>query len=260
MMKFQNKMWLLPISLFLFCSCSTFSGSPPPEQVSNQQKAYSPPPKTTRLSRENQSDIRELNAKIATMEQKLKILADEAALVSSNKIDELENKITILSEELRYLDKRFNENMKNEKSVQIPNTFSPNPTISAQKTQFDPNEAKDYKRATDLFYARKYQRANQSFLAVKKKYPKGSFADNASFWSGECQFAMGDFEKAIKAYEATFTYPNTEKADDAQFKIGRSYLRLGKKKQAVIELKKLLSLYPNSEYVARAQIELKKIR
>ena len=54
-----------------------------------------------------------------------------------------------------------------------------------------------------------------------------------------------------------FAFSRTEKADDAQLKIARCYLRLQEQDKAISAFRKLLNEYPNSEYVLRARKELK---
>ena len=49
----------------------------------------------------------------------------------------------------------------------------------------------------------------------------------------------------------------TEKADDAQLKVGRCYLALEERDQAIAAFRKLLIEFSESEYVAVARKELK---
>jgi tol-pal system protein YbgF len=120
-------------------------------------------------------------------------------------------------------------------------------------------EAALYKKAFDLYYGRDYAGAIGRFEALLKQFPSSTYADNCYYWIGECLFAQGNFNKAIVAFRKVFTYPETEKADDAQLKLGYCYLRLGDRRQAAEEFKKVVSLYPDSEYVERAKEELAKL-
>jgi TolA-binding protein len=56
-----------------------------------------------------------------------------------------------------------------------------------------------------------------------------------------------------------FEYRNTSKADDAQLKIGLSYLKMGQRGRAKAEFDKLIDRYPGSEYVPRARKYLSEI-
>ncbi|MDQ3002871.1 MAG: tetratricopeptide repeat protein, partial [Fibrobacterota bacterium] len=97
------------------------------------------------------------------------------------------------------------------------------------------------------------------FEELLQKFPASTYADNCNYWIGECHFAMGNFAKAIAGFRQVFTFPETEKADDAQLKLGYCQLRLGDKKLAAEEFKKVVSLYPDSEYTERAKEELAKL-
>ena len=120
-------------------------------------------------------------------------------------------------------------------------------------------EALLYKKAFDLYYGRDYAQSIIKFEELLQKFPASMYADNCFYWIGECQFALGNFAKAITAFRKVFTFKETEKADDAQLKLGYCYLRLGERKQATEEFKKIVSLYPESEYTERAKEELAKL-
>ncbi len=215
-----------------------------------------------KLSRETKLDIEAINTKLIEIDNRLLIIGEELASLSAAKMEELENRIAILSEELRFLDSELKktQNLTSVKGSAFGNTFTPNPKPQGDKPKIEETESQAYKQASDLFYARKYSQAIQEYNRILEKYPEGTYADNAIFWKGECQFAMGNYAKAIASYQRVFTFPSTEKADDAQYKIGLAYLRMGDKTQSRAELEKLLSLYPDSEYVGRAKQELRKIQ
>ncbi len=219
-----------------------------------------------KLSRENKLDLEAINTKLIEVDNRLLLIGEELANLSAAKLEELENRIAILSEEFRFMEHDF-KSTKNSKSGKeqnnqqfVPNTFTPNPKpIHGKKPDFIETESQEYKKASDLFYARKYEDAIIQFENVLKQYPKGNYADNCVYWKGESHFALGNYAKAVASFQTVSSYSGSEKADDAQFKSGLAYLRMGDKKQAVIEMEKLLSLHPDSEYVGRAKQELKKL-
>ena len=83
-------------------------------------------------------------------------------------------------------------------------------------------------------------------------------ADNCQYWIGEVYFALKDYPRSIKAFEKVFTFPGTNKSDDAQFKLGLCYVNIGKIEKAKQEFENLLEFYPNSEYYKRSQEYLQK--
>ena len=83
-------------------------------------------------------------------------------------------------------------------------------------------------------------------------------ADNCQYWIGEVYYSLKDFRRSIKEFEKVFTFPGTNKSDDAQFKLGLCYVNLGQLDKAKQEFESLLEFYPNSEYYKRSQEYLQK--
>ena len=78
-------------------------------------------------------------------------------------------------------------------------------------------------------------------------------ADNCQYWIGEVYYALTDYTRSMKEFEKVFSFPGTNKSDDAQFKMGLCYLNIGQIEKAKKEFTYLLEFYPNSEYYKRAQ-------
>ena len=83
-------------------------------------------------------------------------------------------------------------------------------------------------------------------------------ADNCQYWIGEVYYSLKEYNRSIKEFEKVFTFPGTNKGDDAQFKLGLCYVNIGQIENAKKEFKNLLEFYPNSEYYKRSQETLKK--
>jgi TolA-binding protein len=64
---------------------------------------------------------------------------------------------------------------------------------------------------------------------------------------------MGNHNQAIVEFSKVFRFPNSNKSDDAQLKLGLCYMKLGDKQQARAEFDRLIASYPQSEYVSLAQ-------
>jgi tol-pal system protein YbgF len=240
-----------------------------------------------KLSQENKLALQSLETKVRELETRISSLGDELANLPVSKLDELSQQMALMTEQLRGLEDRLaRAPVAAEKKV-LP-TFSPTGLDSAaarkiaegvkadtaakpadgakkpakaapRKPPASEVEAQFYKKAFDLYYARDYAKAVAKFEELLAKFPASTYADNCHYWIGECQFAQGNFAKAVTAFRKVFTFPETEKADDAQLKMGYCFLRLGDKKQAAEEFKKVVSLYPDSEYTERAKEELAKL-
>jgi tol-pal system protein YbgF len=109
-----------------------------------------------------------------------------------------------------------------------------------------------YAEARAAFEDRNYELALQLFQSLLSASTRHSLSDNAQYWIGECHYALKQYDAAIIDFEKVFTYPNSNKNDDAQFKLGVCYLRKGDRAKATEEFERLINNFPNSEYVQRA--------
>ena len=113
-----------------------------------------------------------------------------------------------------------------------------------------------YQEGLDLFHGQQYRDAIQIFESLLASSANNSLSDNAQYWIGECHYALREYKKAIIDFEKVFTFPKSNKNDAAQFKLGLCYVRLGDGNKARDEFQRLLDVYPNSDYVARAREHL----
>jgi TolA-binding protein len=97
------------------------------------------------------------------------------------------------------------------------------------------------------------------FKEVLNEAPSHKLADNAQYWFAECYYATGQFEQAITEFKKVFAYPETEKDDDAQLKIAYAYFQMGDKPQALMELNKFLTEFPDSELTGQARRKILQI-
>ena len=117
-----------------------------------------------------------------------------------------------------------------------------------------------YALALNDYNGRQFDQSVTRLREVQAMDPGGELADNAQYWIGECQYAKGDFRTALETFRGVFGYPKTEKDDDAQLKLGLCHLRLGENESALIELKRLVVDYPESEYLGRAEELIRQAR
>lgn len=117
-----------------------------------------------------------------------------------------------------------------------------------------------YEQALQAFDRQEYGEARRLFNRILTQNPAGQLADNAQYWLGECAYAVEDYTGALEAFKRVFQFTETEKDDDAQLKLGYCYLKLGDADSALIEFKRLTVDYPQSEYLARAEEQIRRIR
>ena len=117
-----------------------------------------------------------------------------------------------------------------------------------------------YDRALQAFDLQDYAGAKRLSAQILEQEPQGQLADNAQYWLGECAYAVEDYTGGLDAFKRVFGFAETEKDDDAQLKLGYCYFKLGDAESALIEFKRLTVDYPQSEYIQRAEEQIRRIR
>jgi tol-pal system protein YbgF len=110
-----------------------------------------------------------------------------------------------------------------------------------------------YQEALQAYRSQRFSEAIQKFEALLTENAKNSLADNCQYWIGEAYYDQRNFNQAIVSFEKVFSYPNSNKDDSAQLKLGLCYIKLNDKTKAREEFQKLISNYPSSEYIGIAR-------
>lgn len=149
-------------------------------------------------------------------------------------------------------------NMAMKKKMEEQKTKTPTmaKTAPAPVEKSSPEEIKAYKGAVSMFDSKDYAGAVNELQSLLKNGVKKDYADNCHYWLGLSYFQMKDYTKALGEFQQAQQYKFSEKGDDAQMMIARTYARMGNREKAVMEYKKLVDMYPTSEYVARAKARL----
>ncbi|HTX19621.1 MAG TPA: tetratricopeptide repeat protein [Bacteroidota bacterium] len=114
-----------------------------------------------------------------------------------------------------------------------------------------------YEGSVALARERKYKEAIDEFQSLLDAGIKSDYADNCHYWIGLCDYGLREYKSAIGQFQEVLKFKISEKKDDAQFMIAQAYERLGDRQQAQAEYRKFVELYPNSEYLKRAQAKLR---
>ncbi len=202
------------------------NANPPAAEATPNEKT-SPPAETQRKIQQLESKVRNLQTQVEQQKQT---------------IAQLRSQLLAKEEEIR----RLKEQRSSSGAFTSASTFSGD------------YEA-EYKRALDLFHNRQYREAIQVFQQLVNQNPNHPLADNAQYWIGESYFALGQYKKAILAFEKVFLFDQSNKNDYAQYKLGLCYYQLGDKQRARSEFQKLIDQYPRSPLVNKARQYLQKI-
>ncbi|MBN1131103.1 MAG: tetratricopeptide repeat protein [Chitinispirillaceae bacterium] len=213
-----------------------------------------------KLAQEAKLDIEVLMTRMTELDSRVIAVSEEVASISSAKIEELETRLALLTEAYKDL---FNQvksvdassAVKAKKGDQTA-TFSPS---SATGLLSSP-EYDLYQKGLHYFNARKFDLAITSFTDQLNEFPAGKYSADAHFWIAESNYSLNNHSTAVVSYHKVTEIKGSSKADDALYKLGLTYLKLGQQGLAKDALKMLVQRYPASEYVERAEKQLKTLK
>lgn len=111
---------------------------------------------------------------------------------------------------------------------------------------------KQYKAALSLVRGKQYKEAVVALGKFARENPRSKLADNAVYWSGECQYALGHYDEAAKQFrDVVKRYPKGNKVPDALLKLGMSLAHLGHADDARASFARLSQNYPDAAAAQR---------
>jgi len=130
----------------------------------------------------------------------------------------------------------------------------PAPSAAAEpKTK----ETELYDKSIALYRDGKYEEAIEGFRAFLKTFPKSDRADNAHFWIGESYMAVKQYEQAILAYQEVIkNYPKGNKVPGALLRQAFAFLEIKDQTSAKLLLNRVVKNYPSSSEAKIAQNKL----
>ncbi len=181
-----------------------------------------------------------------------------------NAMIKVQNKIHILEDRTFYTDSLYFEIVnemvliENEITSLIASFQEMSEVSGKKKTRVVPKITNEEYQAKYIESLSNYQNGEwntslDGFKFLIQSDSNHELADNSQYWIGEVYYSLKDFRRSIKEFEKVFTFAGTNKADDAQFKLGLCYINIGELDKAKVEFENLLELYPNSEYFSRSQ-------
>lgn len=227
---------------------------------SSEPAKQPPPPKKVEKKDSDEEELKLLETDELTSQQKTTSLSAHAAMSKNDKqqndkkISKLENQLNekdIIIEDLKAIVNRQDAEIQKltiEKHSSGGSGGSQNIIIG----DISSGEYQSrYDEARTEFEAHNYKSAIQYFESLLANSASHSLSDNAQYWIGECHYALRQYDAAIIDFEKVSTFTNSNKKDDAQFKLGVCYLRKGNKTKAMEEFGRLQSDYPKSEYISK---------
>ncbi len=111
-----------------------------------------------------------------------------------------------------------------------------------------PEAKKGYDTALALVRSKQYDQALDALTSFLVRFPDHPYAENATYWRGECFYAKADYGRAAEQFEGVIArFPFGNKASDAMLKLGLCQQRLGALDQASKTFAELSERYPKSD-------------
>ena len=126
------------------------------------------------------------------------------------------------------------------------------------KSPPEPDAEALYAGAKKFFDEGNLAEARESFQELIERFPDSEKADNAQFWIGETYYREKWYEKSILEYQKVIeTYPEGNKLPAALLKQGFAFIELGDTANARLILKELVRKFPESNEAKIAEDKLK---
>jgi outer membrane protein assembly factor BamD len=133
--------------------------------------------------------------------------------------------------------------------------------LFVQGPQALPSATELYEQGDKDLSRRRYEDARGAFRKIVERHPQSTLAAKARFLVGEAYYREGEFDMAIKEFDAFLSfYPRHEIADLVQYRLAMSYYDQIKpveqdqsaSAKAMNEFRKLVREYPDSRYASEA--------
>jgi tol-pal system protein YbgF len=213
-----------------------------------------------------EEQVRRLNGRIEENERLLKRaverdLGDQDAMRSS--VGTMSERMATLESTVeqhhRYLNLPPGQT-KPGQSVETPPAVKPEtpPTAAVEPKS---RETELYDKSIALYRDGKYEEAVEGFRTFLKTFPKSDRADNAHFWIGESYMALKQYEQAILAYQEVIkNYPKGNKVPSALLRQGFAFLEIKDQTSAKLLLNRVVKNHPNSSEAKIAQKKLETLK
>lgn len=220
----------------LWAQAPIFDASQPREDAPNQ--AAQPVPSEQNLQMEIYQQLQALQQEVMELRGTIEEQGHQLRTLKQQSLD-------------RYieLDRRLASGGSGESKSGKSSGSSSSPTTSSTGSKVPLEEIDAYRSAYELVKSKQFAQAISGFEQFLKQYPKGAYAPNALYWSGELQLV--NTPRDLKAAQLAFSslldkYPEHSKVPDAMYKLGKVYFLSGDKAASKKILNELIRKYGDS--------------
>jgi len=176
-----------------------------------------------------------------------------SVIILQSEIIELKETLKLAKELNQNLHKRIEDKSSRLSTLEnYPNSFKTSNLNTNSHSDLKTENIEDlYKTALAFYFDRNYEESIKSFESLINLDDSHDLSDNAQYWIGESYFGIGNYARALTAFEVVLTYPQSNKNDYAQLKIGLCLLKLKREPQAYAVFQSFINSYPKSELISR---------
>lgn len=124
------------------------------------------------------------------------------------------------------------------------------------------DEDRDFERARVLLQSGQESEALLSATDFLRRYPQSARADDAQYFVGEVYYRRRQFQLALEEYSKIpgMKNPGLDKISEAGLRMGECWIGLGDKTRAKIEWEAVLRKFPDSPAASAARLRLAGIK
>ncbi|MFC1569391.1 tol-pal system YbgF family protein, partial [bacterium] len=172
------------------------------------------------------------------------------------KVESLLGRIETKQKQLEDLEARV---IANEKAIATVTGFVASEFVNYTDVLSDENQPEEnqdfmviYQNALSSYNNTQYHQAIRLFEQLLYMNENHPLASNCQYWIGECYHIQGDYSNAAVAFNSVLEYSLSSKYDDALLMNGICQLELGNHALAKEYFSELVTQFPDSEYVPKA--------
>ena len=244
-LKKKYRYLLLSIGILFICSCSKTK----PLNLSNKNAESSKVDSSISSETLNQNQSIFSNEKDKYYESKLNELNDKIIFIEE-KLEQIESENSIISESLLNIENNIKtlSNSYNEiAQISFTDKINDLPLISTEDFK------ERYVESLAFYQNGEWEKSLEGFKYLVTLGTDTDLLDNCQYWIGEIYYKLKKYHYAIEEFKKVFLYVDSNKIDDALYKLSKSYAFLGDHKNANKVLVQLVENHPRSEYVTNAK-------
>ncbi len=246
-LKIKYRYLFLPIGILFICSCS--NTKPFISSNNNIEDSKIDSSVISESLNHNQNQLILLQKKNEFYENKLNELNDKIILMEK-KIGEINSKNSIITESLLNIEnniKTLSSSYNEIAQLSFTDEINDIPLMSSEDFKIRYLESLAFYQNSEL------EKSLEGFKYLITLGADTDLLDNCQYWIGEIYYKLKKYHFAIDEFKKVFLYADSNKIDDALYKLSKSYANLGDYENANKALVQLVENHPSSEYVKNAK-------